>query len=169
MNSPAATASRSPVARRLTGTIAASAAGGLLVTALVVLAAGATQDWWRAWSASAATLILSILLTLPILAYAMARVNAARMRHDATPAASGDAVQKAVPLVLVAGMVRMVVFAAGAIVSVRVLGTPRWPTFGFITTLYFVLAGAEVAYVGRAFWNASPPPGPRASPVPDGS
>jgi hypothetical protein len=145
--------------------VVGSAIASLLASALVVLAAGQPQGWWQAWSAAAATLIVSVAGTLPALIHVFGRLNTAR-RTAQSSAEVGEAVQKAAPLVLGVGLVRMVLFAAGAILFILLLGTPKWPTFGFVAGLYFVLAAAEVSYVGVAFWkhDETAAPAPQRSP-----
>lgn len=135
--------------RRMRRVVVVASSAGLLAGALVILAAGQPPGWWQAWFGAAATLLISMLATLPLLALALNKVNAACGTVDAR----AEATQAAAPIVIAAGVARIVVFAAGAVLLIELLKLPKWPTFSFIAGLYVILASAEVAYVGMTFWR----------------
>lgn len=148
MTAPSASPAPAVPPERLLAWVIAALATGLALTALAVVAFGTRPGWWTAWAAAGATAIVSGLASLPLLLLGLGRLNA----EDSV--GNRENLQSAVPWILVAGVVRMLVVATGVVVCIRWLGTAKWPTFAFAGVLYALLMLAEVGLLGRALWKA---------------
>lgn len=158
MPSPA-TCQRERAPRLPAGRLTAWIAGALIVgLAGTAAAAGMWRGAgsWPAWAAAAVIGVLAAASTLPLLRAGLRRVGeGAAAGGDVDP--ERKELHKAVRNVLLAGVARVVVFAAGVIISVQWLETARWPTFAFAGVLYLLLLAAEVGLVGRALWRSDAP------------
>lgn len=131
---------------RFASWVVAALVGGGAVAALFIVAAGSSPDWWRAWAASVAIVLLSAGLSMPLLFLSM------RPRSGGEPD-EADALSRAVPWVFCGSAARALAVAGGILLAVRVLETPRWPTIGLSMGLYLALLVTEVSLMGRAFWR----------------
>jgi hypothetical protein len=146
---------------RLAAWIAGALGLGLAGTALVT--AAADSGWWPAWVASAVIGLVAAGTSLPLLKSGLGGVGK-DVGDLGTVDPERKALHRAVRNVLLAGVARVVVFAAGVILSVQWLGTPKWPTLAFSGVLYLLLLGVEVGLVGRVLWRSDRPRARSAAP-----
>ena len=141
-------------AARLFAWVGGVCAGVAVVTALAVVALDLAQGW-RIWSAATLALLVSAAASLPWLA-AAGRV----VRVGDGPGRVADLLPKAAGLILFAGALRALVTGAAALLVVRGLKLPLWPSVGMLAAGYLALLATEAVVTGRAFWrlDAAPPP-----------
>ena len=143
-------------AARLLAWVGGTCAGVIVLTALAVPAMN-VQSGWRVWSAATMALLVSAAASLPWLVVAGQVV---RVGDD--PRRVADLLPKAAGLVIVAGVLRVLVTGVAALLIVRGLGLPPWPSVGMLAAGYVALLATEATVAGRAFWSLDAAPRPAA-------
>ena len=144
-------------AGRLLACVGGACAGVTLLTALAVPAMN-LADGWRVWSAATMALLVSAAASLPWLVVAGKVV---KVGDD--PQRVADLLPKAAGLVIFAGVLRALVTGVAALLIVRGLKLPLWPSVGMLAAGYLALLATEAVVTGRAFWRVDSPPPPVAA------
>ncbi len=113
------------------------------LSACVVVVNG-DASWWPAWIAGTVIGLISAVVTLRLLRPVISQALT-------VPA---DGLRRLASIVVAAGIARVVIVAGGILISVKLLSTPTWPTFGFATSQYVLLTITEVWTVSRVFWKS---------------
>ena len=144
-------------AARLLAWVGGACAGVVVLTALAVPAMN-VQSGWRVWSAATMALLVSAAASLPWL---VAAGKVVRVGDD--PQRVADRLPKAAGLVIFAGVLRVLVTGVAALLIVRGLKLPLWPSVGMLAAGYLALLATEAVVTGRAFWRVDAPPPPAAA------